>query len=87
MPPAGTKFSGAQGSTVEDAAQGVPHGQIRESTAGQIRKAGGSVRSKPEATRAGNMNEKHVNVREGTKQPSTFSKPKSNPVPKKHRVS
>ena len=86
MPPQGTTFSGAQGSTLEDAAQGVPRGQVRESTAGQIRDAGGSVRSKPEVTRAGNLNEKHVNVREGTKQPSTFSQPKPNPVPKKDRV-
>jgi RHS repeat-associated protein len=86
MPPQGTTFSGAQGATLEDAAQGVPHGQVRESTAGQIRDAGGSVRSKPEMTRAGNLNEKHVNVREGTKQPSTFSQPKPNPVPKKDRI-
>jgi RHS repeat-associated protein len=86
MPPAGTKFSGSQGATLEDAAQGVPHGNIRQSTAGDIRKAGGSVRSKPELTKGGKMNPKHVNIREGTKKPSTFSKPKPNPVPKKDRV-
>ncbi len=87
MPAPGTKFSGAQGATVEDAAQGVPHGTIRESTAGEIRKAGGSVRSKPELTASKRtMNQKHVNVREGTKKPSTFSEPKKNPVPKKDRV-
>jgi RHS repeat-associated protein len=86
MPPQGTTFSGAHGATVEDAAQGVPHGQIRTSTAGDIRDAGGSVRSAPERTRSGNMNNKHVNIREGSKKPSTFSKPKPNPVPKKDRV-
>jgi RHS repeat-associated protein len=86
MPPQGTTFSGAHGATVEDAAQGVPHGQIRTSTAGDIREGGGSVRSAPERTRGGNMNNKHVNVREGSKKPSTFSKPKPNPVPKKDRV-
>jgi len=86
MPAAGTKFSGSQGATVEDAAQGVPHGTIRESTAGEIRKAGGSVRSKPELTRNGTMNKKHVNVKEGTNKPSTFSQPKPNPVPKKDRI-
>ena len=32
------------------------------------------------------MNPKHVNIREGTKKPSTFSNPKPNPVPKKDRV-
>jgi len=86
MPAAGTKFSGSQGATVEDAAQGVPHGTIRQSTAGEIRKAGGSVRSKPELTRRGTMNNKHVNVKEGTNKPSTFSQPKPNPVPKKNRI-
>jgi hypothetical protein len=86
MPPQGTTFSGAHGATVEDAAQGVPHGQIRTSTAGEVRDAGGSVRSAPERTRSGNINQKHVNVREGTNNPSTFSQPKPNPVPKKDRV-
>jgi RHS repeat-associated protein len=86
MPTQGTTFSGAHGATVEDAAQGVPHGQIRTSTAGEIRGSGGSVRSAPEPTRSGNMNYKHVDVREGTKQPSTFSAPKPNPVLKKDRI-
>jgi RHS repeat-associated protein len=86
MPAQGTTFSGAHGATVEGAAQGVPHGQIRTSTAGEIRGAGGSVRSAPEPTRSGKMNYKHVDVREGKKQPSTFSDPKPNPVPKKDRI-
>jgi hypothetical protein len=87
MPPAGTTISGAHGTTVEDAAQGVPHGQIRTSTAGEVRKAGGSVRSAPEPTRNDNMNQKHMNIQEGTNKPSTFSSPKANPVPRKDRVS
>jgi len=86
MPAPGTTISGSHGATVEEAAQGVPHGQIRTSTAGDVRGAGGSVRSAPEATRSGAINQKHVNIREGTKQPSTFSPPKPNPVPKKDRI-
>ena len=53
MPAAGTIFSEAHGSTLEDAAQGVPHGTIRQSTAGEIRRAGGSVKSRPELTKRG----------------------------------
>lgn len=86
MPPAGTTFSGAHGATLEEAASGVPHGTIRTTTAGAVRDAGGTVHSAPEPTRSGVMNDKHVNVTEGANKPSTFSKPRPNPVPKKDRV-
>jgi len=41
-------FSGSFGDTLADAAQGVPHNQLQATTAGQIRKAGGSVLYDPE---------------------------------------
>lgn len=83
MPPAGTEFSGSQGATTQEAGRGVPHGTIRESTAGEIRAGGGTVQVLPEQTRAGKLNPRHVNVVEG--QP-TFSQPRPNPAPKKERI-
>ena len=85
MPKPGSVFSGSQGSTVEEAATGVPHGQIRTSTAGEIRANGGAVDAAPEPTRSGQINGQHVNVTEGG-QKSTFSEPRPNPVPKKDRI-
>ena len=43
VPPAGTTFSGSMGSTVSEAAAGVPHGTIRVTTANAIRQQGGTV--------------------------------------------
>jgi RHS repeat-associated protein len=83
MPAPGTTFSGSQGTTTAEAAAGVPHGQIRESTAGDIRAGGGNVEVKPEQTRSGTLNPKHVDVTEGK---STFGPVKPNPVPKKDRI-
>ncbi|HWQ32271.1 MAG TPA: hypothetical protein VNQ79_05255 [Blastocatellia bacterium] len=85
LPPPGTVFSGAVGRTLEDAAAFVPHGTIRFTTIGAILAAGGSVTLKPEMTRSGKINERHVNVIEGLL-PSTFSEPLPNPVPKKDRI-
>lgn len=85
MPKPGNVFSGSQGSTIEDAARGVPHGQIRTSTAGEIRANGGTVDVAPEPTRSGQINGQHVNVIEGG-QKSAFSEPRPNPVPKKDRT-
>ena len=85
LPPPGTVFSGAVGKTLEDAAVYVPHGTIRFTTVGAILAAGGSVTLKPEMTRSGRINERHVNVIEGSS-PSTFSEPIPNPVPKKDRI-
>ena len=41
IPPAGSPFSAAVGPTPADAAAAVPHGQVRLTTAGTIRTAGG----------------------------------------------
>jgi len=85
MPAPGNVFSGSQGGTVAEAAQGVPHGTIRTSTAGEVRANGGQVQVAPEATRSGQVNGQHVNVTEGGKT-TTFSEPKPNPVPKPDRI-
>ena len=85
LPPPGTAFSGAVGKTLEDAAAYVPHGTIRFTTVGAILAGGGSVTLKPEVTRSGRMNERHVNVIEGSS-PSTFSGVLANPVSKRDRI-
>lgn len=85
LPPHGTVFSGAVGETLEDAAAYVPHGTIRYTTVGAIMAAGGSVTLKPEVTRTGKINERHVNIIESSS-PSTFSEPLPNPVPKRDRI-
>ncbi len=85
LPPPGTVFSGVVGETLDDAAAFVPHGTIRFTTIGAILAAGGSVTLKPEMTRSGKINERHVNLIEGSA-PSTFSNPLPNPVPKQKRI-
>jgi RHS repeat-associated protein len=85
LPPPGQVFSGAAGKTLEDAAAGVPHGQIRATTAGEIRAAGGTVIHKPEQTRTGAINEKHVNICLGSG-PCPFGPIQQNPVPKSDRI-
>lgn len=85
LPPPGTVFSGAVGETLEDAAAFVPHGTIRFTTVGAILAAGGSVTLKPEMTRSGKINERHVDLIEGSA-PSAFSDALPNPVPKQQRI-
>jgi len=85
LPPPGTPFSGAVGKTLEDAAAFVPHGMIRFTTIGAILTGGGSVTLKPELTRSGKINERHVDVIEGSS-PSTFSDVMTNPIPKAGRI-
>ncbi|HTF36917.1 MAG TPA: hypothetical protein VK651_01315 [Blastocatellia bacterium] len=85
LPPPGTAFSGAVGKTLEDAAAYVPHGTIRFTTVGAILAGGGTVTIKPEVTRSGRINERHVDVIEGSL-PSTFSGGIPNPVPKRDRI-
>ena len=85
LPPPGTVFSGAVGDTLEDAAAYVPHGTIRFTTVAAILSAGGSVTLKPEITRGGRINERHVDVIEGSS-PTTFSDAIANPVPKPARI-
>ena len=85
LPPPGTPFSGAVGKTIEDAGAYVPHGMIRFTTIGAILTGGGSVTLKPEVTRGGKINERHVDVIEGSS-PSTFSDVMPNPIPKAGRI-
>lgn len=85
IPPPGEVFSGAAGKTLEEAASGVPHGTIRATTAGDIRRGGGTVTHAPERTRSGAMNDKHVNICRGSG-PCSFGPPVQNPVPKSGRA-
>ncbi|HJZ70051.1 MAG TPA: hypothetical protein VKF81_18135 [Blastocatellia bacterium] len=85
LPTPGTPFSGAVGKTLEDAAAYVPHGVIRHTTIGAILAGGGSITLKPERTRSGRINERHVEVVEGSS-PSSFSSPIPNPIPRAHRI-
>jgi len=71
---------------VFEAAAGVPHGQIRASTAGEIRAGGGTVDVAPELTRSGVLNEQHVNVCLGPGS-CPFGPLQPNPVPKGLRIS
>jgi hypothetical protein len=85
VPPVGEIFSGAAGHTLDDAAAGVPHGQIRTTTAGRIRAGGGMVEHAPELTRGGVLNERHVNICLGSG-PCPFGPLQPNPVPKSGRI-
>lgn len=85
LPSPGTAFSGAVGKTVEEAAAYVPHSVIRFTTIGAILAGGGSVTLKPEPTRSGRINERHVEVIEGSLR-SAFSEPMPNPIPKADRI-
>ena len=85
LPPPGTVFSGAVGATLKEAAAGVQHGTIRSTTVAAILADGGSVILKPEMTRRGLINDRHVDITEG-KSPTTFSQPFANPVPKERRI-
>ncbi len=84
LPPPGAAFSAAAGPDVFDAARGIPHGQMRSTTASKIRALGGSVESRPEATKSGVINHRHVEVIEGY--PGAFGDTEPNPVPKEHRI-
>ena len=85
VPPPGQVFSGAYGRTLEEAASGVPHGQIRATTVGQIRAGGGTVEVVPELTRSGVLNERHVDICLGNG-PCPFGPLQPNPVPKSLRI-
>ncbi|MCP5007849.1 MAG: RHS repeat-associated core domain-containing protein, partial [Planctomycetes bacterium] len=80
----GNTFSGSMGSTLSEAASGVPHGSVRVTTAGQIRAGGGVVELVPETTRSGVINVRHVNVTEGGS--TVFSEFIQSPVPKASRI-
>ena len=85
VPAPGVVFSGAAGATLYEAASGVPHGTIRESTAAAIRLGGGWVEFKAELTPSGRLNELHVDICLGPgSQP--FGNLMQNPVPNKERI-
>src|SRR5205809_4343564 len=65
LPPPGLVFSGSIGPTLEAAAAAVPHGQIRATTAGEIRRLGGMLEWMAEHSPHGTLNQQHVNVTEG----------------------
>jgi hypothetical protein len=85
VPNPGEVVSGASGKTLEEAASGVPHGTIRATTAGEIRRAGGTVTPNPEYTRSGILNDRHVDICLGSG-PCPFGDPMPNPVPKAERI-
>ena len=84
LPTDGGVFSGSVGPTLESAASAVPHGQIRVSTAGAIRAAGGVVVWEPEISRYLTINDQHVNIIEVGL--TTFSTLQPNPVPLAERI-
>ena len=79
-PPPGETFSGA-GGTAWEAAAGVPHGQIRITTAGSIRAGGGTVGFTRGYTPTGAINPAHVGITLGPGG-STFGPLVRNPIPK-----
>ena len=85
VPPAGEVFSGAHGQTLEEAGAYVPYGQLRATTAGEIRRGGGTVDVVPEMTRGGNLNPNHVNICLGPGS-CPFGPLIQNPVPKPGRI-
>ncbi len=68
-----------------DAGRGVPHGIVRFATVEDICSRSGSVIWKPELSRGGNMNDRHVDVIEGVT--GAFGEPESNPAAKSERIS
>jgi hypothetical protein len=84
LPGPGVVFSGAVGPTLPDAAAAVPHGQIRITTAGAIRAAGGEVYWAPDLSRHLTLNRQHVNITEAGS--SVFSDLTPNPHPRRDRI-
>jgi RHS repeat-associated protein len=84
-PATGTTYSGSHGADLAEAGKGVPNGQLRATTAAEIRANGGSVNVKPELSRQGNMNGQHVNVVEGGTK-SSLGSVQTNPAPKTERI-
>jgi hypothetical protein len=84
IPPLGIPFSANVGPTLDAAAAAVPYGQIRVTTAGEVRRAGGIVEWAPERSRHRTLNEQHVHVTETVL--SSLSPLRPNPVPKALRI-
>jgi hypothetical protein len=74
------------GSSIEDAASGLPHGTVRATIAGDIRSAGGTIELMPErAWEGGPDNTWHVNVTEGPR-PVFPGEAMPTPVPSQRRL-
>jgi hypothetical protein len=84
MPKPGTEFSCFTGPDLEAAGCAIQHGQIRMTTAGAIRAAGGKVSWLPDLSPRGIMNLQHVHVTESGA--STFSELMPNPIPRRSRI-
>ncbi len=84
VPPAMEPFSCATGPDLTAAACAVPYNQLRATTAGQIRTAGGVVEWLTEFSQRGTINKQHVHVTELGE--TVFSDPLHNPVPKAARI-
>lgn len=72
------------GPTLAAAACAVQHGQVRVTTAGAIRAAGGVIEWVPELSPRGTLNLQHADVVEATA--TVFPAPVPNPVPRKQRI-
>jgi RHS repeat-associated protein len=86
VPASGTLISGSTGATAQQAATGVPHGSIRQTTAGEIRAQGGTVTYVPEPSASGNMNYRHVDIVEGGSASSFPPQASPSPAPKPTRI-
>ncbi|MBY0513590.1 MAG: hypothetical protein K2P78_06725 [Gemmataceae bacterium] len=84
LPGPGVVFSCSTGPTLEAAACAVPYGQMRATTAGAIRAAGGTVAWKAEFSHRRTMNKQHVHVAEPGA--TTFGGLRPNPAPKAGRI-
>lgn len=84
IPAPGGLYSGAVGPTLDLASAAVPHGQLRITTVGAIRAAGGTVTWSPETSRHLTVNRQHVNIAEAG--PTAFSGLTPNPVPRRDRI-
>jgi hypothetical protein len=80
----GDVFSGNMGRTSAEAGAGLPHNSVYETTAGEIRAAGGTVEWAPEETADGRVNRNHVNLTQGTRNP--FGSNIANPASKVDRM-
>ena len=66
IPAVGTQYSADVGFTIVAAARNIPHGKIRTTTAGAVRRAGGTVTLEPAAVPRGKApNPQHAHVTEG----------------------
>jgi hypothetical protein len=84
MPAVGETFSGSIGRDRSEAGAYIPHGKMRSASVREVRSRGGAVNLVPEPTKAGFLNDHHVNVREG--RTGSFGELEENPVPKAERI-